>query len=291
MGLIKKTVEVMKLDHELKETQIQQKVVREEAELLLNEQLPVQAEIKVTLANLVDTTKESRREIERQWDSYAQAGAETLQRGQESASKSARQPSEPRATQLLAKEKLDSDPKQQSEAARDSSPVKEDTDYRELQTVQEALRRARAQTAAKAHARFLQAKASLEQQLCEPAASGTLGKREEKLRRRVQALEVAAEKCASQLRRLGAEGQDLQDQDLHDAVVQQLRQRREGTTLHSWLKLQKQDLQQHQYSTKCLLPERRDPENSHESPALSQVQSVQQGFPAQRLLFKGVWPY
>ncbi|XP_066132889.1 coiled-coil domain-containing protein 121-like [Saccopteryx bilineata] len=261
MGLIKKTVEVMKLDHELKETQIQQKVVREEAELLLNEQLPVQAEIKVTLANLVDTTKESRREIERQWDSCAQAGAETLQRGQESASKSARQPSEPRATQLLAKEKLDSDPKQQSEAARDSSPVvEEETDYRELQTVQEALRHARAQTAAKAQARYLQAKASLEQQLCEPAASGMLGKREEKLRRRVQALEVAAEKCASQLRRLGAEGQDLQDQDLHDVVVQQLRQRRKGTTLHSWLKLQKQDLQQHQYSTKCLLPERQEPQ-------------------------------
>ena len=72
VGLIEKTMEVMKLDHQIKETQIQQKLVMEEMELLLNEKLPVQAETKVMLVNLTIKAEEYIREIENECISDAQ---------------------------------------------------------------------------------------------------------------------------------------------------------------------------------------------------------------------------
>ena len=63
MGLIKKTMEVMKLDHHLRETKIQQKVLREEAGLLLSERLPFQANTKVMIVNLSYKVKKYQMEI------------------------------------------------------------------------------------------------------------------------------------------------------------------------------------------------------------------------------------
>nr|KAF6479349.1 hypothetical protein HJG59_002204 [Molossus molossus] len=246
MGLIEKTVEVMKLDHQIKETQIQQKVVLEETELLLNEKLPVQAETKVMLANLADKTRVYRREVETQWSIYAQGDDETLQPRQEFASNYAKQTSELPTTQPSEKAKLESE----WEVVRGVSLVRE-KQYRELQTLQEELKKARAQTAAKAQARYLQEKALLEKQLSEPALS-MLGKREVKeLKRKAQALEVAAERRASELHRLRA-----QSQESHKELLQSTQQCSEEKTPQSWLKIQKQQLQQEWLCMECSLLER-----------------------------------
>ena len=109
---------------------------------------------------------------------------------------------------LLEKEKLVSDFQQWWEAVRDI-PLGREKEYRELQTMQEELEKATAETAAKAQARCLQEEALLERQLNDPAVS-MLGEREEKeLKRKAQALEVAAERHTSQLCCLRRESLDL----------------------------------------------------------------------------------
>ena len=64
MVLIKKTMEVRKMDHQMWETQIQQKVLRQEASLLLNEKLPFQANTKVMIVHLANKAKKYQREME-----------------------------------------------------------------------------------------------------------------------------------------------------------------------------------------------------------------------------------
>ena len=65
---------------------------------------------------------------------------------------------------LLAKEKLESDLKQQWQAVREKQ-------YRELQTLQEELKEAHAEAAAKAHSQCLQEKPFLQRQRSEPPVS------------------------------------------------------------------------------------------------------------------------
>ena len=65
MGLIKKTMEVTKLDHQMRETQIQQDIVMEEAGLVLSEKLPFQANTKVMIANFSNKAKKYQREMEK----------------------------------------------------------------------------------------------------------------------------------------------------------------------------------------------------------------------------------
>ena len=85
----------------------------------------------------------------------------------------------------LKKEKLVCDFQQQCRTVRDISLGGEKA-YRELQTTQEELKKARAETAAKAPGRYLQEKALLERQPSEPALS-MLGERKEKeLKRRAR---------------------------------------------------------------------------------------------------------
>ena len=213
VGLIEKTMEVMKLDHQIKETQIQQKLVMEEMELLLNEKLPVQAETKVMLVNLTIRAEEYIREIENECISDAQESGESPQTRLESefASQYAKQTSELKTPLLLESSRLDLE--QQLEAGRDISLVKEKQlrELQELQALQEELKKARAETAAKAQARYLQEKSLLEKQLGEPGVS----KREEKeLRRRAQALQEAAERHAAQLRQLCTKGEPESYQEL-----------------------------------------------------------------------------
>lgn len=66
MGLIQKTIEVIKLDHQMRETQIQQKVLREEACLLLSKKLPFQVNTEVMIVNLSYKVKKYQREINNQ---------------------------------------------------------------------------------------------------------------------------------------------------------------------------------------------------------------------------------
>ena len=173
---IKKTMQVMKLDHQIRDSS-PTKVVMEEAGLLLNEKLPFQANTEVMIVNLTNKAKKYQREIENQWDKHGQERGEMLPATQESVSKYAKQTSDLQTTQLLEKEKLVSNFQQQREAVRDISLGREE-EYRELHTIQEELKKDRAETAAKAQARYFQEKALLERQLNKPAMR-MMGEREE----------------------------------------------------------------------------------------------------------------
>lgn len=236
-GLIDMTVEMMKLDHQVKETEIQQKVVRKETEMLLNEKLPIQAETKVMLANLNYKTREYRREIENQWNNFAQESGETQQPGQELASQQPKPTPELQTAPLSEQGELAPLLKQQLEASKEMSKIRE-KQYKELQTLQEELKNARAQTAAKAQARYLREKALLEKQLNESAPSVLGETKEKELKTKAQALEAAAERCAAELHRLLAGGRSLPS----DFTQQYSAQGQEGKTPQSWLKIQKQQL-------------------------------------------------
>lgn len=247
LRLMEKTVEVLKLDRQIKEARIQQKVVLEESRLLLDEKCQVQSDTKFMLDHLTNKTEEYRREINKLWDNYAQESGEIQRKRYELASKYAKQTSELQK-QLLEKEKKEFDLKQQLRAMRDVSLVKEKQD-RELQTLHEELKKARAETTAKAYAHYLQEKASLEKQLSEPDTS-LLGRKERReLRKKAQALEVAAEKAAFEFCR------DLliENQWAHRKLMQQSHQYQEVlATLHCLQDLKKQ-LQQEQWYSECLI--------------------------------------
>lgn len=208
VGVIEKAMEVMKLDHQIKETQIQQKLVMKEMELLLNEKLPVQAETKVMLVNLTMQAEEYMRDIEDECLSDdAQESAEIPQTRAEAelASQYAKKTSELKTSLLVENSGLDLE--RQLEAGRDFSLVKEKQlrELQELQALQEVLKKARAETAAKAQARYLQEMSLLEKQLGEPGVSQK--RRERELRRRCQALQAAAEMRASQVHQLCTQGE------------------------------------------------------------------------------------
>ncbi|ELK36715.1 Coiled-coil domain-containing protein 121 [Myotis davidii] len=247
LRIMEKTMEVLKLDRQIKEARIQQKVVLEETRLLLDEKCQVQADTKFMLDHLTNKTEEYRREINKLWDDYAQESGEIQRKRHELASKYAKQTSELQK-QLLEKEKKEFDLKQQLRAMRDISLVKEKQD-RELQTLHEELKKARAETMAKAYAHYLQEKASLEMQLSEPETS-LLGRRERReLKKKAQALEVAAEKVAFEFCR------DLliENQWAHKKLMQQSQQYQEVLATLRCLQDLKKQLQQEQWYTECLI--------------------------------------
>ncbi|XP_036105684.1 coiled-coil domain-containing protein 121-like [Molossus molossus] len=251
MWFMEKTMEVMKLDKQVKETQIQQKAVLEQTRLLLDEKFHVQADTKFMLDHLTNKTEEYRREINKLWDNYAQESGEIQRRRQELASKYAKQTSEFQK-QLLEKEKKEFDLKQQLRAMRDISLVKEKQD-REMQTLQEELKKAQAETTAKVYAQYLQEKTLLTKQLSEPDVSQLRKSERKKLKKKAHALEVAAEKLAFQCcRDLLTENQELQRK-----LVQQSQQCQEVQATQSFLQKQKQQLQREQWYTECLIRGRR----------------------------------
>ncbi|XP_016059291.1 PREDICTED: coiled-coil domain-containing protein 121 [Miniopterus natalensis] len=247
MLLMEKTVELLKLDKQIKEAQIQQKEVLEETRLLLNEKFHVQADTKFMLDHLTNKTEEYRKEINKLWDNYAQESGEIQRRRQELASKYAKQTLEFQK-QILEKEKKEFDLKHQLRAMKDISLVKEKQD-REMQTLQEELKKARAETIAKAYAQYLQEKALLEKQLSEPDVN-LLGKREKKeLKKKAKALEVVAkglafECCCDILR---------ENQGLHKDLAQQSQHCQELQATQRHLQNQKHQLQQEQWYTECLI--------------------------------------
>lgn len=151
---------------------------------------------------------------------------------------------------LLAKEKLESDLKQQWQAVREKQ-------YRELQTLQEELKEAHAEAAAKAHSQCLQEKPFLQRQRSEPPVS-MLGRRESgELERKAQAWEAAAERHASRLRH----NHCTESQWSHKELVQQAQQSWEVQATQSHLHNQKQNLQQEQWSTECFIQGRKQCSN------------------------------
>ncbi|CAK6442770.1 unnamed protein product [Pipistrellus nathusii] len=247
MRLMEKVWEVLKLDKKIKEARIQQKVILEETRLLLDEKCQVQADTKFMLDHLTNKTEEYRREITKLWDDYAQESGEIQRKRQELASKYAKQTSELQK-QLLEKEKKEFDLKQQLRAMRDISLVKEKQD-RELEALREELKKARAETMAKAYAQYLQEKASMEKQLSEPVVS-QLGRRERrKMKKRTQALEAAAGKVAREC------CQDLlqENQCAHRKLMQQSQKYQEVQATLNCLQNLKQQLQQEQWYTECLI--------------------------------------
>lgn len=247
MRLMEKAMEVIKLDKQIKEARTQQRVVLEETKLLLDEKCQVQADTKFMLGHLTNKTEEYRREIIKLWEDYAQESGEIQRRRQELASKYANQTSELQK-QLLEKEKKEFDLKLQLRAMKDISLVKEEQDI-ELQTLLEELKKARAETMAKAYAQYLQEKASLDKQLTEPDTS-LLGRREKReLKKKAQALQMAAEKVAFECCR------DLliENQWAKEKLVQQSQQYQEVLATLSCLQDLKKQLQQEQWYTECLI--------------------------------------
>lgn len=247
MRLMERTVEAMKLDKQVKEAQIQQNVVLEETRQLLREKFHVEADTKFMLDHLTNKTEEYRREMSKLWDKYAQDSEEVQQRREDLASKYAKQTSELQR-QLLEKEKKESDLKRQLRAVRDISLVKEKQD-REIQMLQEELKKPRGETKAKVYADYVKEKAVLEKELHQPDA-GLLGKTKGKEpKSKAQALQGVAERLA-----MGC-CEDLltENQWLLEVLMRQARQCQEAQATHSRLQILKQQLQQEQWYTECLL--------------------------------------
>ncbi|KAF6084282.1 hypothetical protein HJG60_008559 [Phyllostomus discolor] len=247
--LMEKTVEAMKLDKQVKEAQMQQNVVLEETRQLLREKLHVEADTKFMLDHLTNKTEEYRREMSKLWDKYARESEDLQQRREDLASKYARLTSELQR-QLFEKEKKEFDLKRQLRAVRDIALVKEKQD-REIQTLQEELKKPRGETKAKAYADYIEEKAVLEKQLRQPdaglLAEGKIKRKEPKSK--AQALQAVAERLA-----LGC-CQDLhtENQCLQEALMRQARLCREAQATRSRLQSWKQQLQQEQWYTECLI--------------------------------------
>ncbi|XP_058406656.1 coiled-coil domain-containing protein 121-like [Diceros bicornis minor] len=246
-------VETMKLNKQIKQAQMEQEWLKEETRQLHAEKLLVQAENKFFLEYLTNKTEEYRRQPEKLWNNYLQESGETERRRQESASKYAKQTSVLK-TELLEKEKIHSNLKQQLQALRDISVLKEKQE-REMQTLQ-------AETAAKKqeiHVQFLQQKALLEKQLTEPDMS-QLGKRRRKeLNRKTQPLELAAKQYNFEFYR----DINRKNQQLKKELLQLNQQCQELQATPSQLKNQKQQLQQEQWYVECLMPGRRRLQGRH----------------------------
>ncbi|KAI5948341.1 Coiled-coil domain-containing protein 121 [Manis javanica] len=246
----KTVMEIMKLNKQIKQAQIQQEPLMEETRQLYSEKFLVQAENKFFLEYLTNKTEECRRQPEKLWNHHLQKSREIEQSRKESASKYAKQTSVFK-TELLQKEKIQSNLKQQLQAMRHISLLKEEQE-REMQTLQGEKRQIQADTAAKkeeVQVQFLQEKALLEKQLSE-LDMRQLGKRERKeLNRKSQALELAAKQCNFEF----CCGVNRENQQLQKELLQLIQQCQELQTAQNQLKNQKQQLQQEQWYVECLI--------------------------------------
>uniref|UniRef100_A0A8C3WWD5 DUF4515 domain-containing protein n=1 Tax=Catagonus wagneri TaxID=51154 RepID=A0A8C3WWD5_9CETA len=258
----KAIVEMMKLDKQIKETQIRLEPTVEHTRQLLAEKVHVKEENQFFLEYLTKQTEESKRRIEKLWNDYLQQSGEIEQKRQELASKYAKRNSELK-TELLQKEKILSNLNQQLEAMRDVSIVKEKQE-REIQMLEQEIKKTQAETAAKKQAvlvQFFQEKALLEAQLSE-LDTRQLGKRPTKeLNSKNQALEKAAKQYTYEFHG----SINRQHQRLQKELPQLIQKCHKLEATHSHLKKKKQQLQQEQWYLECLirgrqrLQERRNP--------------------------------
>ncbi|KAM9053391.1 coiled-coil domain-containing protein 121 [Megaptera novaeangliae] len=258
----KAVVEMMKLDKQIKETQIRLEPLVEESRQLLAENVRVEEENQFFREYLTKQTEESRQRTEKLWNYYLQQSGQIEQRRQELTSKYAGKNSALK-TELLQKEKILSNLNKQLEAMRDVSIVKEKQE-REIQTLQQEIKKTHAETAAKKQAmlvKFFQDKALLEAQLSELDAR-QLGKRPTKeLNSKNEALERAAKQYTSEFHN----SIDRQHQQLQKELPQLIEKCQKLEVTHSRLKKKQQQLQQEQWYLQCLsrgrqrLQERRNP--------------------------------
>ncbi|XP_032247457.1 coiled-coil domain-containing protein 121 [Phoca vitulina] len=256
----KTVVEMMKLNNQIKQTQIQQELLMEETRQLYAEKLLVQTENKFFLEYLTNKTEEYGGQPEKLWNNYLQKTEEIERRRQESASKYAKQTSVFKR-ELLQKEKIQFNLKQQLQALRNVSLLKEKQE-REIQILQEEKKKTQAETDAKkqeVQVQLLQEKAFLEKQLSEPDMR-QLGKRKRKeLDRKAQALEQEAKQYTFEfycsIRR--------ENQELGKKLLQQTQQCQELQAIKSQLKNQKQQLQQEQWYVQCLIRGRQRLQRRH----------------------------
>ncbi|XP_054557226.1 coiled-coil domain-containing protein 121 isoform X2 [Talpa occidentalis] len=161
--------ELMKLDKQIKQSQVQQEPLMEESRQLHTEKLNVQAENKFFLEYLTNKTEDYRRQAEMLWKSYVQIVGDAEEKRQESVSKYAKQ------TAMLERELLQSEGiqlnlKLKLQTMRDLLILKEKQD-REIETLQEKKKKTHAETREKIQESlvpFFQEKAILEKQLSEP---------------------------------------------------------------------------------------------------------------------------
>ena len=258
----KAIVEMMKLDKQIKETQIRLEPIMGDTRQLLAEKAHVKKENQFFLEYLTKQTEECKQRIEKLWNDYLHQSREIEQKRQELASKYAKKKSELK-TELLQKEKILSNLNQQLEAMRDISIVKENQE-REIRTLQQEIKKTQAETAVKKQAvlvQFFQEKALLEAQLSELDAR-QLGKRPTKeLNSKNQALEKAAKQYASEFHG----SINKQHQRLRKELPQLIQKCQKLEATHSHLKQQQQLLQQEQWYLESLirgrqrLQERRNP--------------------------------
>lgn len=238
-----KTVEVMKLSRLVKRAQILQEPLRKEARQLLMEKLHVQSENKFFEEYLTKKTEACRRQYENLWEDYLQKSAEIQQRRQESTAKYAKQNVELKE-ELLKKEEIQFYLEQQLQGLKDISLVREKQDI-EIQTLQEQKKKAQAETATKKRemvVQFLHEKALLEKKLKEPDVTQLENEERKELKKKAQALESAAEKCAFEF----YSGIRRENQRLQKEILQQSRQCQALQATYSQLENQKQQLQQEQ---------------------------------------------
>ncbi|KAM5254106.1 coiled-coil domain-containing protein 121 isoform 1-T1 [Hipposideros larvatus] len=249
MRLKETTVELMTLDKQIKQAQIRQVPLMKETWQLLTEKLQVQDENKFFLEYLTNETEKYRGQFEKLWNNYLQRSGAIERRRQESASKHAKQTSELK-TEVLQKEKIQSDLKQQLQVLRDVSLLKEKQEQA-IQALEEEKKQVQAETAAKkqeVQVQYLQEKALLEKQLSEPDVR-QLGKRKQKLNRKTQALELAAENYAFEFYR----GVCRENQQLQKELLQQTWQCQKLQATQRQFKNQKQQLQQEQWYVESLI--------------------------------------
>ncbi|XP_037669365.1 coiled-coil domain-containing protein 121 isoform X2 [Choloepus didactylus] len=251
MTLKEKTlVAVKELKEQMIQTQIQQEQLLEDNMHLRTEKTVVQAENKFFLEYLANKTEEFKRQPEKLWNNFLQKSGEIEQRRQESASKYAKRISVLKA-ELLQKEKIQLNLKQQLKAMRNISITKE-KQQAEVQTLQNAKKKAQTEAAAKIEetkTQLLQEKALLDKQLSEPDMRELGKKNKREIKRKSQALEWTTKQYTLEFYR----GINRENDQLQKERLQLLHQCQELEASQSQLKNTKQQLQQEQWYLEGLI--------------------------------------
>ncbi|XP_077008583.1 coiled-coil domain-containing protein 121 [Tamandua tetradactyla] len=256
----KTVVEVKELKEQIKQAQIQQEQLLADNRHLYTEKTLVQAENKFFLEYLTNKTEEYKRQPKKLWNNFLQKSGEIERHRQESASKYAKQISVLKA-ELLQKEKIQFNLKQQLEAMRGISITKEKQEA-EVQTLQNAKKKAETKATAKIEetkTQLLQEKALLEKQLSEPDVRQLGKKNKREVKRKNQALEWTTKQYTLEFYR----GINRESQQLQKKILQLLQQCQELEASQSQLKYRKQQLQQEQWYLECLIRGRQRMQRRH----------------------------
>ncbi|XP_055396618.1 coiled-coil domain-containing protein 121 isoform X1 [Bubalus kerabau] len=242
-------MEMMKLDKEIKETQTRLEPLVVETRQLLEEKDHIQKENQFFQEYLTKQTEESRQRTEKLWNYYLQQSMKIEQRKQELTSKYANKNSALKR-ELLEKENTLSNLNKQLEAMRDISVIKEKQD-REIEKLQQEIKKTHVETAAKKQAmlvQFFQDKALLEAQLSELEARQSGKKLTKELKSKNQALEKAAKQHVSEFH----SNINRQHQQLQKELPELVQKCHQLEDTHSQLKKKKQLLQQEHWYVECL---------------------------------------